>query len=109
MIPNHFISYPAAAGHEVLRITAAPAASGSPAQCIWSLAALADGTLASASSRGVVQLWEPQFGTLVGAFHQHAGDVTTLAAAPDGSRLFAAGIDPSLVMLQRLPADGDGA
>lgn len=82
----------------MLRITAATQAGGQPA-CIWSLAELPGGLLASASSRGVVQTFETQFGTQQSSCHHHQADVTCLAAAPGGHGLFAAGVDPSLVLL----------
>ena len=88
----------AAAGTETLRITAATQAGGQPA-CIWSLAELPGGLLASASSRGVVQTFETQFGTQQSSCHHHQADVTCLAVAPCGQNLFAAGVDPSLVLL----------
>lgn len=87
-----------AAGTETLRITAATHTGGQPA-CIWSLATLPGGLLASASSRGVVQTFETQFGTQQSSCHHHQADVTCLAASPCGGNLFAAGVDPSLVLL----------
>ena len=82
----------------MLRITAATQAGGQPA-CIWSLAELPGGLIASASSRGVVQTFETQFGTQQSSCHHHQADVTCLAVAPCGQHLFAAGVDPSLVLL----------
>lgn len=60
---------------------------------------LPGGLLASASSRGVVQTFETQFGTQQSTCHHHQADVTCLAASPCGGNLFAAGVDPSLVLL----------
>jgi WD40 repeat protein len=82
----------------MLRITAATQAGGQPA-CIWALAALKGGLLASASSRGVVQVFETQFGAQVSTCSHHQADVSCLAVSPCGTNLFAAGVDPSLVLL----------
>eukprot|EP00892_Ulva_mutabilis_P000419 jgi/Ulvmu1/10378/UM061_0061.1 len=89
-------------GTETLRITAGanPGRGREPA-CIWALACLPDGCLASGCSRGMVQFWETQFGTLLSSVQQHQADVNALAAAPDGSAVFAAGVDPSLVLMKR--------
>ena len=89
------------AGHEVLRITAALVQTPGQDACIWALAALRDGSLVSGSSRGVTQLWEPQFGTLLSSFQQHQADVLCVATAPDSSRVFSAGMDPTIAMFER--------
>ena len=52
---------------------------------------------------GAVQLWDASLGTRLAAFRAHAADVLALAAAPDGSAVFAAGVDPQLVIIQRVP------
>jgi WD40 repeat protein len=90
------------AGQERLRITAAPAPGRGEAACIWALAPLRHGALASASSRGTVQIWETQFGTLLSACSHHQADTTCVAATPDATAVFAAGVDPSLVLLRRV-------
>jgi U3 small nucleolar RNA-associated protein 4 len=123
------------AGREALRITvgdgagptkaakkAAVAAGGAPAAsaaaaataaaaeyCVWALLVLADGTIATGDSAGVVSLWEGVHGTRVARFAAHRADVLALAAAPDGSAVFAAGVDPQVAMLARVPAAEPGA
>jgi hypothetical protein len=87
-------------GQERLRITAASNPKGEP-ECIWSLAVLGDGLVVSGSSRGVVQVWDPEFGTLFSRAHLHKGDVTCVTALPDGSAIFAGGVDPTIVQLSR--------
>ena len=70
---------------------------------VWACLVLPDGTMASGDGSGAVQLWDAQLGTRIAAFRAHAADVLALAAAPDGSALFAAGVDPQLVIIQRVP------
>lgn len=94
-------------GHkELLRITAGDG-SGRKEFCVWDLLFLPDGTLVSADSEGNVQFWDAQFGTLLQRFSQHTADVLRLAASPDGSSVFAAGVDPQLAVFQ-LVQGGEG-
>jgi U3 small nucleolar RNA-associated protein 4 len=65
--------------------------------------------MASGDGAGGVQLWDAALGTRLAAFHAHAADVLALAAAPDGSALFAAGIDPQLAVFQRVPGQKGGS
>lgn len=46
----------------------------------------------SGDSSGNVQFWDGRFGTLLARFNQHQADVLQLAASPDGSMVFAAGV-----------------
>ncbi len=55
---------------------------------------LADGTMATGDAGGGVALWDAALGTRLAAFSRHAADVLALAASPDGTALFAAGVDP---------------
>lgn len=97
----------AAAGTEALRITAGTNPGGEPA-CIWALACLPDGSLVSTSSRGTVQFWETQFGTALSSVQQHQADVNAVAVSPCGGAVFAAGVDPSLVLIKRETAAAAG-
>ncbi len=80
------------AGHELLRITAGAISASPP--CVWALAVLADGTLASADSSGATQFWEGAHGTLLARYERHSADVLALAASTDGLAVFAAGVEP---------------
>lgn len=95
------------AGTETLRITAGTNPGGEPA-CIWALACIPDGSLASGSSRGTVQFWETQFGTSLSTVQQHQADVNALAVSPSGAAVFAAGVDPSVVLIKREAATAPG-
>lgn len=61
--------------------------------CVWAVAVLADGTMASGDAGGGVALWDARLGTRLAAFSRHRADVLALAASPDGAALFAAGVD----------------
>jgi len=67
--------------------------------CVHALAYLPDGLLASASSRGSVEIWDPVFGTRVRAFVAHKADVLALCSGHFGTThvLYAGGIDPKIV------------
>ena len=67
--------------------------------CIWAVIVLPDGTMVSGDSTGCVVFWDAQFGTRLHSF-THGGDVLALAAAADGSTVFASGVDPRICMYQ---------
>lgn len=71
--------------------------------CVWAVTVLQDGIMVSGDGAGSVQFWDAQLGTRLASFAKHEADVLTLAAAPDGSAVFAAGIDPQLAMFHRVP------
>jgi U3 small nucleolar RNA-associated protein 4 len=70
--------------------------------CVWAVLVLADGTMVSGDGAGRVQFWDASLGTRLAGFAEHRADVLALAAAPDGSAVFAAGIDPRLAAFQRV-------
>jgi WD40 repeat protein len=78
-------------GCEVIRITASSRSAVTP--CVWQLLVLPDGTIVSGDGEGAVQMWDANFGTLLHRSQKHKADVLALAAAPDGSAVFAAGVD----------------
>lgn len=65
---------------------------------------LPDGTMVSGDSRGSVQLWDSQHGTLLQAFSQHKADVMAVAASTDGNTIFATGIDVQVCGIMHLGA-----
>lgn len=89
----------------MLRITVGVNPKGEPA-CIWALACMPDGSLVSGSSLGTVHLWEPQFGTCLATVQQHQADVNAVAVSPSGACIYAAGVDPSVVLLRRETSSG---
>jgi len=86
---------------ELYRINVAERTKGSSELRVWALQGLADGTLVSGDSSGRVCFWDGEHGTRLHAFDQHEADVLALAATPDGSRVFAAGVDSSLVCFEQ--------
>lgn len=89
----------AATGAELLRLTL-PSAGGSP-PCVWAVLCLIDGTVVSGDAGGRTCLWDGEHGTLLHAFALHAADVLCLAAAGDGSAVFAAGVDAHVQVITR--------
>lgn len=65
---------------------------------MWAAAVLADGTMATGDAGGGVSMWDARLGTRIAAFSRHTADVLALAASPDGSALFAAGVDSQVVL-----------
>ena len=92
----------------MVRITAASATVSATPPCVWSLLVLPDGTLVSGDGEGAVQLWDGAFGTLLHRFVRHKADVLALAAAPDGSAIFAAGVDAQVAMFSPITAGSGG-
>lgn len=90
---------PMSPGHEIRRITA-----GGNEICIWSVLMLSNREVVSGDSSGRLAIWDAQFGTIVGSFHQHAADVTTVVSSPDGSMLFASGVDSQIAAYRCIPS-----
>lgn len=90
-----------ATGQELLFVTAAVDAQTE--MCIWRVLMLPNGDIASGDSSGRVAVWDSTYGTLLAAVERHTGDVMALAASPDGSQLFASGMDPKVALIRRLP------
>jgi WD40 repeat protein len=80
------------AGTELRRITVGTSSAAPP--CVWSLAVLPNGTIVSGDGDGAVQFWDGGFGTLLSRHQQFAADVLALTASPDGSSVWASGVDP---------------
>lgn len=67
---------------------------------MWAALVLRDGTMVSGDAAGGVQFWDARLGTRLAGFKKHAADVLALAAAPDGSAVFAAGVDNQLAVFK---------
>lgn len=71
-------------------------ANGGAHTLVWALACLADGSLASGDSLGLVQIWDPTTSVVLHRFQQHQADVLVLAASADGRMLLSGGIDAKI-------------
>ena len=73
---------------------------------IWSVLYLASGFIAVASSDGQVQFFDgKKTFTLLQSFMSHESDVLTLAANPQGTIVFAAGVDYKIVQFQLINSE----
>ena len=78
-------------------------------RCVWALEYLPCGTLVSGSSDGDVTFWDGRHGTQLSSHRQHRADVLALAASPDGSVVFASGVDSQVAAFEHVVAvDDDG-
>jgi U3 small nucleolar RNA-associated protein 4 len=70
---------------------------------VWALLTLSDGTVVSGDSLGHVQFWDGSTGTLLQSFDQNdkKADVLALAVTPNECQVFASGIDPRIVSMER--------
>ncbi|KAK3242493.1 hypothetical protein CYMTET_47817 [Cymbomonas tetramitiformis] len=94
-------------GQQLQRITVGAGGVRKPGAelCVWSVLALADGTVVSGDATGRVQFWDSAMGTLLNGFHEHKGDILSLAATPKGNDVFASGVDHQVVLFQRVGQD----
>ncbi|KAF8071219.1 UTP4 [Scenedesmus sp. PABB004] len=95
-----------ARGVELQRITVGTSSTAPP--CVWSLAVLGDGTIVSGDGDGAVQFWDGTHGTLLGRQQQFGADVLAVAASPDGTRVWASGVDPRVAVFQLVPDKATG-
>jgi U3 small nucleolar RNA-associated protein 4 len=70
---------------------------------VWALLALSDGTVISGDSLGHVQFWDGSTGTLLQSFDQNdkKADVLALTVTPNECQVFASGIDPRILSMER--------
>jgi U3 small nucleolar RNA-associated protein 4 len=70
---------------------------------VWTLKALADGTIVSGDSLGHVQLWDGITGMLLQCFDQNDNntDVLLLAVSANECRVFASGVDSRVICVER--------
>ena len=55
---------------------------------------------------GNVQFWDAAHGALITSLKPHTADVLAVAAAPDGSRVFASGADSQIAIFQKITQPG---
>ena len=108
--------FDAATGREDMRITAsarAPAALGgkgiaevSEDACVWSVAFVAGGAVASGDASGAVQLWDAATGARIAGFDAHDADVLALEVSPSGRSLYSTGIDTKVCVYEEVRRGG---
>ena len=69
---------------------------------VWNVKCLSDNTIISADSCGKVNLWNGVHGTLTKSFHSHKADVLTIAVNVQEDTIYASGIDPKILKIQKL-------
>ena len=87
-------------GRCILRITLERYKSQST--LVWNVKFLSDNTIISADSCGKVNFWNGVHGTLTKSFHSHKADVLTIAVSTQEDAVYASGIDPKILKLQKL-------
>ena len=72
---------------------------------VWSVKALADGTVVSADSLGNVHFWDGHSGTLMCKFvqNENRSDVLDLAVSANECKIFASGVDCRVICIERIP------
>ncbi|KAG8220082.1 WD40 repeat-like protein [Butyriboletus roseoflavus] len=64
---------------------------------VWTVGVLADGTIISGDSLGIVKFWDPMTCTQTHSFAAHGADVLCLTIGPDGTTVFTSGVDQKIV------------
>ncbi|KAI8801389.1 quinon protein alcohol dehydrogenase-like superfamily [Cladochytrium replicatum] len=67
---------------------------------VWTIAALADGTVVSGDSRGIVSFWNGKTGELRQSQKAHAADILCMASNAAGNVVFTAGVDRQIVQFK---------
>ena len=85
-------------GQLVARFDVSVTGSSSGDISVWALCSLVNGQLASGDSNGNVIIWDTNTSTVDTRFASHQADILTLATS--GNRLYASGIDPTIVTFE---------
>ncbi|KAL4068329.1 WD40-repeat-containing domain protein [Scleroderma yunnanense] len=70
---------------------------------VWTLGVLADGTIISGDSLGIVKFWDSMTCTQLQSFTAHGADILCLAIGPEGSTVFTSGVDQKIVQFSYVP------
>ncbi|KLO20437.1 WD40 repeat-like protein [Schizopora paradoxa] len=73
---------------------------------VWAVGALADGTIVSGDSLGMVKFWDAKTCTQTFSFPAHGADVLCLAISPDGSSVFTSGVDQKVCQFSLVKNSG---
>ncbi|KAL5495652.1 UTP4 [Sanghuangporus weigelae] len=65
---------------------------------VWAVGVLADGTIVSGDSLGIVKFWDSRTCTQLHSFSAHGADVLCIAINPDGQSVFTSGVDQKVCL-----------
>lgn len=68
---------------------------------VWSVKCLADGTIISGDSTGIVSFWDGRNYTLLQRINGHEADILELAISADGNSVFSGGMDRRTTLYRR--------
>ncbi|KAG8903326.1 U3 small nucleolar RNA-associated protein [Tulasnella sp. 403] len=74
---------------------------------VWAVRVLADGTVVSGDSMGVVKFWDINTSTQFESIKAHRADILCMAIGSDGSSIFTSGIDQTITQCVRLQVTED--
>ncbi|EJD04371.1 WD40 repeat-like protein [Fomitiporia mediterranea MF3/22] len=69
---------------------------------VWAVGVLADGTIISGDSLGVVKFWDARSCTQLHSFTAHGADVLCMAIGPDGKSVFTSGVDQKVCLFTHI-------
>ncbi|KAL5534622.1 hypothetical protein ACEPAG_1085 [Sanghuangporus baumii] len=77
---------------------------------VWTVSILADGTIVSGDSLGIVRFWDSRTCTQLHSFPAHGADVLCTAISPDGQSVFTSGVDQKVCLFTQVKvSDADKA
>ncbi|KAL5518589.1 UTP4 [Sanghuangporus vaninii] len=65
---------------------------------VWAVGVLADGTIVSGDSLGIVKFWDSRTCTQLHSFPAHGADVLCMTISPDGQSVFTSGVDQKVCL-----------
>ncbi|KAF8499168.1 WD40 repeat-like protein [Russula emetica] len=69
---------------------------------VWAVGVVGDGTIISGDSLGMVKFWDSRTCTQLQSFEAHGADVLCLVVGPDGTSVYASGIDQKVTQFSLL-------
>ncbi|KAI0286783.1 WD40 repeat-like protein [Russula aff. rugulosa BPL654] len=75
---------------------------------VWAVGVIGDGTIISGDSLGMVKFWDSRTCTQLQSFEAHGADVLCLVVGPDGTSVYASGIDQKVTQFSLLESSSKG-
>ncbi|CAL8070237.1 unnamed protein product [Orchesella dallaii] len=69
---------------------------------VWSIVMMENFTIASGDSRGIVSFWDGRVGVLKFKIISHKADILALKLSQDKTQLYAAGVDPTIIIMNKI-------